>query len=294
MYINYWIQFCSSKNIDSKLAEAKDIVEFLTELFYNKKLSYSAINSARSALSSYVVLRTSTVEAGAHPVVSKFMRGVFNLRPPKPRYQEVWDVRVVLNCLRKLSPAGKLSLKALTIKTVTLIALISAQRVQTLQKLSLKTMKVKEGSITFCVDELLKQSRPGTIGCKIRIQEYPPDRRLCPLRYMKAYLKKTSELRNAEEKVFISLNRPHKEVSTATIARWIKIVLKQSGIDIGQFSAHSTRAASTSAARKAEIPVDVILSAAGWASERTFAKFYHKPRLGESRFAEAVLQAGSR
>ena len=62
------------------------------------------------------------------------MRGVFNLRPPIPRYEEIWDVRIVLNYLRQLSPAKDLPLKSLTLKVCMLVALVSGQRVQTLKK----------------------------------------------------------------------------------------------------------------------------------------------------------------
>ena len=92
------------------------------------------------------------------------------MNPPAPRYLEVWDVRVVLNHLRKLAPAGTLSLKQLTHKVVVLIALISAQRAQSLQKLRLDNCQIEQGKIVFYVDELIKQSRPGRVGCKLDLK----------------------------------------------------------------------------------------------------------------------------
>jgi hypothetical protein len=55
-----------------------------------------------------------------------------------------------------------------------------------------------------------------------------------------------------------------------------------------KYTAHSTRAASTSAAAK-WIPLDVILTQAGWSSCKTFAQYYQKPT-EKADFAEAVLQ----
>ena len=63
--------------------------------------------------------------------------------------------------------------------------------------------------------------------------------------------------------------------SKSTIARWIKTFLGSAGIDIKKFSAHSTRAASSSAAKQNGVPVGEILKRAGWSSEKTFLKFYN-------------------
>ena len=82
-------------------------------------------------------------------------------------------------------------------------------------------------------------------------------------------------------------------MNTATIARWIKTVLKGAGLDVSKFKAHSTRAAATSAAKRMEVPIDHILTAAGWSQEKTFSVFYNKPLVGDSQFAESVLSSAS-
>ncbi|KAK3101648.1 hypothetical protein FSP39_005188 [Pinctada imbricata] len=69
-------------------------------------------------------------------------------------------------------------------------------------------------------------------------------------------------LRTSDE-LFISTMKPHKGVSRDTISRWIKTILCLSGINIAVFTAHSTRAASTSAANKAGVPLKDILKYAG-------------------------------
>ena len=47
-------------------------------------------------------------------------------------------------------------------------------------------------------------------------------------------------------------------------------------MDTEQFGAHSTRAASMSAAVSQGVPVDVIMKATGWSAESTFTRFYKK------------------
>ena len=77
-------------------------MNFLSEL-YQKDLSYSAINTARAALSA-VIHPPEGCTFGNHSLVACFLKGVFTARPALPRYKEVWDVSVVLKYLKTLHP----------------------------------------------------------------------------------------------------------------------------------------------------------------------------------------------
>ena len=46
---------------------------------------------------------------------------------------------------------------------------------------------------------------------------------------------------------------------------------------MAKFTAHSTRSASTSAAKAMDIAIDIMMEGAGWRPESTFVKFYNKP-----------------
>ena len=54
----------------------------------------------------------------------------------------------------------------------------------------------------------------------------------------------------------------------------MKEVLSLSGIDISQFSAHSTHSASTSTAFKSGVPISDTMKVADWTQAPTFKKFY--------------------
>ena len=97
-------------------------------------LSYSSINVARSALSAFGIV-INNVPVGKNATIIKFLKGVFHLRPPKPKYCKTWDVSKVLIHLQKLSPVKFISLKHLSLKLIMLIALSTANRVQTLHLL---------------------------------------------------------------------------------------------------------------------------------------------------------------
>lgn len=113
------------------------------ELF-ESGIGYSGINTARSALSS-VLKPVDGMTFGAQESVKRFLKGVYEARPSNPRYTETWDVSKVLNYLKTISITD-CSLKDLTLKLVTLMSLVSAQRGQTIHYLSLEDMVVSETS----------------------------------------------------------------------------------------------------------------------------------------------------
>ena len=67
-------------------------------------------------------------------------------------------------------------------------------------------------------------------------------------------------------------------------------MMHMSGIDTSIFKAHSSRAASTSAAKQAQVPIEQILQTAGWTGCRTFAQYYDKPIQEAQDFASALLK----
>ena len=60
-----------------------------------------------------------------HPLICRFLKGVFNEIPPTQKFQEVWPVEQVLAYLEQLTPLHALKLEKLTLKLVMLIALVS-------------------------------------------------------------------------------------------------------------------------------------------------------------------------
>ena len=97
-----WSQFCSRWNINSINPNVSDIINFLSDTFH-RNVRYESVNTARSALSSLGIV-VDGCRAGNHPLVLRFMKGVFNLRPPLPRYAATWDVQPVLRQLQSMHP----------------------------------------------------------------------------------------------------------------------------------------------------------------------------------------------
>ena len=65
---------------------------------------------------------------GQHPIVCRLLQGMFNERPPQPRYQYVWDVGDIVEFLKSMAPNEALSYKDLTMKLATIMAITNADR----------------------------------------------------------------------------------------------------------------------------------------------------------------------
>ena len=149
----------------------------------------------------------------------------------------------------------KLDLKSLTLKLLMLIALVSAQRGQSIHMLDTACMKVTESSYEFSLPEHVKQSRPSFKTPSVILKAYPVNKALCVYSHLTEYLRRTQSPRGAETKLFISFVKPHKRVSRDTISRWIRTTMERAGIEISMFKPHSTRMAATSKAKGASVPI---------------------------------------
>ena len=274
-YLGRWEKFCAQKTIVVEEASVENGIDFLASL-YEDGLGYSAINTARSALSS-VLAFPGNVTFGNHPLVSRFLKGVFELKPSLPRYHRIWDVSVVLRHLKTLEPVYALDLKALTLKFTMLLCLLTGQRCQTLSKFDITLMQKLPGKYVFTIGEKLKTTRPGKHLEPIELTAFEPDINLCVVTHLNQYLVKTENLRGSTSQLLISYVKPHKAVSNTTIGKWCKSVLKDAGIDVTEFTSHSGRSAATSYASHTSLTLQEILKAGGWSNAQTFAKHYHKP-----------------
>lgn len=190
-----------------------------------------------------------------------------------------------------LDPVETLTLKDLTLKLLMLLLLVTGQRGQSIHLLNIVTMHLSDTSCVFNLTSHIKTSKPGKPASAITVQEFKQDCCMCPIKTLKEYLKRTDTIRGDEQQLFISFVKPHKSVTRDTISRWAKIVLQRSGIDTDLFTSHRTRAASASKAKQKDVPLDEILSQAGWSTADTFRKFYDKPIVSSNdHMVSAILR----
>ena len=203
------------------------------------------------------------------------------------RYTETWDVDKVLDCLIEWPSLEDIQLKDLTVRTIMLLALLSGQRGQSIHSLLVEDIKFKDTKCIIVYSSVLKQTKAGMHIPPLELDSFQNEK-LCIISHLKAYIQKTESLRQGKE-LFVSYVKPHKHISRDTLSRWIKSILDMAGIDSNIFSAHITRAASTSAAYNRAASIDSILNAAGWSKDSTFKKFYWKPVQKQKSLSQAVL-----
>ena len=274
-YITKWEVYCNSFNRDPTVFDIPFTLNFL-QIFVDQGLSYSVINTIRSALST--ILISNGVTFGSHPIVVQYLKGVYNLKPPVSKYNEIWDLNVVLDYLKTLAPASSLSLEILTKKLVTLILIVTGQRPQILKCLRVDRLHVHTFSFEFKVSSTdFKQSRPGYTVKSIVLKGFPSDRRLCIYTYIKEYLKRTQSVRKGCKQLILLTRRPFTAACLSTMSHWVKQILKNSGIPIERYTAGSCRSAVASKLSYSNCNIQDIMNLGGWTRESTFTKYYKKP-----------------
>ena len=280
-----WVRWCSQRGSCPISAPVAEVLAFLASLVTQGKLEYRTIALYRSPISQAHDSVGST-QLGSLPVVARFMKGVFKIKPPKPRYCSTWNVKTALSFLESLEPLKELTLKQLFYKTVLLLALTSAARAHELSAFDLTYSLGKEGSWEFSLPTHVKNSRPGHPARKFIFMAFPENPKICVIRSLIAYVDRTKGLRKSTQ-LLVSFISTHKAISSQSVSRWLSRALRMAGIEL-KYTGHSTRGASTSAAAAAGLSADLILEAADWASVQTFERFYHRES-SAGAFARAVL-----
>ena len=100
-HLKKWILFCNNHSVDFVNPPITIALNFLQMLFDEGK-SYSDINTACSALS--VIVQNEGSTFGNLPIVTRFMKGIFELRPSFPKYTFIWDIQKVFDYFRDYYP----------------------------------------------------------------------------------------------------------------------------------------------------------------------------------------------
>ena len=123
----------------------------------------------------------------------------------------------------------------LTLKTVTLLTILSAQRIQTAHLLDIHNMLVGDSVVKISIGDKLKQTRPGYHLNELQFPAYNPHNELCQVLVVKEYLARMKPL--------------HGNIMSLGLA----------GLDLTRFKPHSVWAASASAASHENVLLGTIL-----------------------------------
>ena len=292
-------KWCITNQVDFKSPPLKSVADFLLYLFEVKSLQPSTIDGYRSAIADKlgnITFNISKDDNLAH-LLDSFHRD----RPKGRRGIPSWNLSLVLHQLTKapFEPLKEASLKHLTFKTVFLLALGSSKRRSEIHAWQHKNIRHQSDwskvslfpSPSFLSKNQLAKEGPESVA-PVVIPALAPtldrslksDRSLCPIRALRYYLDRTSDIRQGKELVFVSFKKGFdKDISPATISSWIKqtVILCYELSDhqvhtLHQVKAHDVWAFAASKAFQSGVSLDQILSACHWKSHNTFTQFYLK------------------
>lgn len=86
-----WWDFCVNTKIDSLTYSINHILKFLLKML-NDKMSYSSLNTYRSALS--LIFNFNTQD---EKIIKRFLKGAYNVNHSAPKYLYTWNPSTLLN-----------------------------------------------------------------------------------------------------------------------------------------------------------------------------------------------------
>ena len=292
-------KWCISNQVDFKSPPLNSVADFLLYLFEVRNLQPSTIDGYRSAIADK--LGNTTFNISKDDNLTRLLDSFHRDRPRGCRGIPSWNLSLVLHQLTKapFEPLKEASLKHLTFKTVFLLALGSGKRRSEIHAWQHKNIRHQSDwskvslfpSPRFLSKNQLSKEGPESVA-PVVIPALAPtldrslksDRSLCPIRALRYYLDRTSDIRQGKELVFVSFKKGFdKDISPATISSWIKqtVILCYELSDhqahtLHQVKAHDVRAFAASKAFQSGVSLDQILSACHWKSHNTFTQFYLK------------------
>ena len=141
---------------------------------------------------------TEGVPMGQHPLVSRMFKGMYNSRPPQPRYTKTWDVDILVQYLCSLGDNATLSLKQLSHKPATLMALVGANKVSELQSLDLPFRLYRPDGAHFVLPSLGKKRTVRAPPRQVVFEAFSQDKTLSVVECLRCYENKTRAFRSDE------------------------------------------------------------------------------------------------
>ena len=217
-----WSSWCSQQiNVNPLAPSLTNVLDFLALQFHEGK-EYRTVNVYRSALSAVLPLIDGH-KAGSHPLVYQLLKGVFQLRPPQPRYATTWQVSKVVQYISSLGSNSNLSTKRLSYKLVGLLTLTAPDRASGLAARDLRFRYFHPEGVQFKLPELTKTARQGQDPKSCFHASFPENEHLCVCNCLQEYEARTLQWRPQDpskpNKLLLSHINPHKPVSPATLAR---------------------------------------------------------------------------
>ena len=212
-------------------------------------------------------------------LVSTLNKAEHRLHPRLPaiNYEEVWDYEMLLDLFRNWPSNQHLSLMQLSQKTAALLLLCTARRHIDIANLTIKHAERKPTHFAFvlpCPSKTYVKEKYKDQRIVIKIF---PEAKVCPYRTLYHYIDRTAPLRECNQ-LFITTTT-FTAAAQGTISRWVKTVMKDSGVDVKLYTPHTTRHASVSKHATQYKNIGELLKLGQWRHLSTFYRHYlRKPK----------------
>ncbi|XP_046593211.1 uncharacterized protein LOC124293993 [Neodiprion lecontei] len=197
-----------------------------------------------------------------NPIISRFFRGIYRNQPSKTKYESTWDTEPVLDLIESLQPECSLTSQQMAEKTATLLALITAHRLQTFELIDIDNISVSSAGNAMEIPDLIKTSRPGRFKPSLVLPFFNNRPVLCTAMALLDNVNFTERLKGDCKK--LEMKRPYKPVGAQTISRWIRAFIQKAGVNTAVFSGYRARHASLFADFRNGVDVGIIRRTAGW------------------------------
>ena len=194
----HWLSFC--KLHDRPLLDfcLDHILDFLYYLSTGLNLTYCDVQDGKQFVMAIVKLLGNSLSAADKEVMSKFMKGIFNKKPPIKEHSKMhsWDVDIALDFFSTGCKNEHLLISELAGKVCLLILPSRMCRIGELALLDLEHMDIMDSAVTFTLQMPTKTFTPGSCNAysqglqKLTIKKFPYPK-ICPVEALYMYLKRT-------------------------------------------------------------------------------------------------------
>ena len=230
------------------------------------------------------VFRFHLPSLSSDPVIRDLLRSFRLSSAERVLSPPAWDLSKVLTYLVSLAfePLSQASFRALTLKTLFLLALATAKRVGELQALSsVVTFVAGDACLSYIPQfvtksESLTRSIPRSFLVK-SLADFAAgldvDLLLCPVRALRLYLLRTRSLSPCRHRLFVSPRRHSRAMSRNAVSFFLREVLSAAEAarpHVGSLRAPEVRSVSTSVAFHRNWSVSSVFESATWTSSSVF------------------------
>ena len=283
-----WVVYrswCRSHGHSVSRPTLSKVADFLCWLWSARSLSVSSIKGCRSMLSA--VFRFHLPSLSSYPVLRDLLRSFRLSSAERLLCPPAWDLSLVLRFLNSsaFKPLSQAPLRALSQKTLFLLALATAKRVGELQALSSVVTFVGHDACLSYIPQFVAKSESLTRSIPRSLVKslsdfaagLDEDLLLCPVRALRIYLDRTRPLAPVRHRLWVSPRRPSHAMSKNAVSFFLREVIHAAGVsrpEVGSVRAHEIRGVSTSVAFHRNWSVSAVLESANWSSSSVFSSFY--------------------